>query len=147
MSDTTYTDFQLREAWESEDKERTGTLSTSSIRAVLLKLVKNISEEEIADWIEELDPDITGYSTYQIFHWCITRRRCSIDDEIKEAFKYFDKDGTNAIPTAELRQIMLSIGENLTDEEVDEMIRESQAEQNGQTNYVKFVTTLLTHKH
>jgi hypothetical protein len=46
-------------------------------------------------------------------------------EEIKEAFKVFDKDGNGFISAAELRHIMTNLGEKLTDEEVDEMIREA----------------------
>lgn len=37
----------------------------------------------------------------------------------------FDKDGNGFISAAELRHIMTNLGEKLTDEEVDEMIREA----------------------
>jgi Ca2+-binding EF-hand superfamily protein len=46
------------------------------------------------------------------------------EEEIKEAFKVFDKDGNGFISAAELRHVMTNLGEKLTDEEVDEMIRE-----------------------
>merc|ERR1712224_884732 len=46
-------------------------------------------------------------------------------EEIKEAFKVFDKDGNGFISAAELRHVMTNLGEKLTDEEVDEMIREA----------------------
>ena len=51
------------------------------------------------------------------------------EEEIREAFKVFDRDNNGFISAAELRHVMTSIGEKLTDDEVDEMIRE--ADQNG----------------
>lgn len=42
-------------------------------------------------------------------------------DEIREAFKVFDKDGNGFISAAELRHVMTNLGEKLTDEEVDGM--------------------------
>jgi len=47
------------------------------------------------------------------------------EEEIKEAFKIFDKEGNGFIPAAELRHVMTNLGEKLTEKEVDEMIRES----------------------
>lgn len=46
------------------------------------------------------------------------------EEEIREAFRVFDKDGNGFISAAELRHVMTNLGEKLTDEEVDEMIRE-----------------------
>ena len=57
------------------------------------------------------------------------------EDEIREAFKVFDKDGNDFISAAELGHVMTNLGENLTDEEVDEMIREADLGGDGQVNY------------
>ena len=67
---------------------------------------------------------------------------CSAE-EIKEAFKVFDKDGNGFISAAELRHIMTNLGEKLTDEEVDEMIREADVDGDGQINYDEFVDMMM----
>lgn len=51
--------------------------------------------------------------------------------ETRAAFNVFDKDGSGTISADELRQVMKSLGENLTDEEIDEMIREADKDRNG----------------
>ena len=43
------------------------------------------------------------------------------EEEIREAFKVFDRDNNGFISAAELRHVMTSIGEKLTDDEVDEI--------------------------
>ena len=49
--------------------------------------------------------------------------------------RVFDKDGNGFISAAELRHVMTNLGEKLTDEEVDEMIREADIDGDGQVNY------------
>ena len=44
------------------------------------------------------------------------------DEEIKEAFLTFDLNGNGYIGNAEIRFVLEAMGENVTDEEVDEMI-------------------------
>lgn len=45
------------------------------------------------------------------------------------------QDGNGYISAAELRHVMTNLGEKLTDEEVDEMIREADIDGDGQVNY------------
>lgn len=50
-------------------------------------------------------------------------------------FVIFSQDGNGFISAAELRHVMTNLGEKLTDEEVDEMIREADIDGDGQVNY------------
>ena len=42
------------------------------------------------------------------------------------------------------RHVMTNLGEKLTDEEVDEMIREADIDGDGQVNYEEFVTMMTS---
>ncbi len=57
------------------------------------------------------------------------------EEELREAFKVFDKDGNGYISAAELRHVMTNLGEKLTEEEVEEMIREADLDGDGEVNY------------
>lgn len=52
-----------------------------------------------------------------------------------KAFYIFDKNGDGKISAEELRNVMLNLGEKLTDEELDEMIREADIDGDGVVNY------------
>lgn len=56
-------------------------------------------------------------------------------ENLREAFRIFDKDGNGMINASELRHILTNLGEKLTEEEVDEMIREADITGDGQVNY------------
>ncbi len=43
----------------------------------------------------------------------------------------------------QLRHVMTNLGEKLTDEEVDEMIREADVDGDGQVNYEEFVKMMM----
>lgn len=79
------------------------------------------------------------------------------EEEIKEAFKVFDKDGNGFISSAELKHVMTNLGtwspavraaltapgEKLSENEVNEMIREADVDGDGQINYEEFVKVSL----
>lgn len=60
------------------------------------------------------------------------------DAEIKEAFVAFDLDRNQFVGAAEIRHILLNIGEAATDEEVDEMIRMIDRDGDGQVSFDEF---------
>ena len=45
------------------------------------------------------------------------------DDEIKEAFSTFDMNGNGYVGAAEIKFVLDALGDEVTDEEIDEMIR------------------------
>ena len=54
---------------------------------------------------------------------------------VRPSEEVFDRDGNGFISAAELRHVIANLGEKLTDEEVDEMIREADVDGDGQINY------------
>ena len=53
------------------------------------------------------------------------------DEELRRAFQVFDRDNSGTISTDELRDVLKSIGENLTDAELDEMMTQVDVDGNG----------------
>ncbi|KAL5722044.1 Calmodulin-3 [Ranunculus cassubicifolius] len=62
---------------------------------------------------------------------------------MKKVFKVFDKVQNGFISAAKLRHVMTNLGEKLTNDEVDVMIREAAVDGDGQVNYEEFVRMML----
>jgi len=58
--------------------------------------------------------------------------------EVEEAFKAFDLDNNNYVGASELRQVYSSLGEDVTDEEIDEMIGMVDGDGDGQVSLSEF---------
>ena len=59
-------------------------------------------------------------------------RHCFI---LTQAFRVFDANGDGRISVEELRHVMVNLGDPLTDEEVDEMMREADKDNDGYVDY------------
>lgn len=56
--------------------------------------------------------------------------------------RVFDKNGDGLISSSELRHVMTSLGEKLSDEEVEDMLKEADLDGDGMVNYIEFVGIL-----
>ena len=65
-----------------------------------------------------------------------------IEEEVREAFKVFDKDGNGVISGMEFRQVMINLKEKVAEEEVEEMLKKADVDGDGQVNYKEFVTMM-----
>ena len=63
--------------------------------------------------------------------------------EFKDAFAIFDKDGGGSITTQELGDVMKSLGQKPTNAELDTMVREIDADGNGEIDFPEFLTMML----
>ena len=65
------------------------------------------------------------------------------EDELVEAFKVFDRDGDGSVSVDELMTIMTMLGERLTREEVETMIRDADKDEDGELNFEEFKSIWL----
>ncbi|CAN1748915.1 unnamed protein product [Linum perenne] len=123
----------------------TGCITTKELGTVMRSLGQNPTEAELQDMINEVDADGNGTIDFPEFLNLMARKMKDTDseEELKEAFRVFDKDQNGFISAAELRHVMTNLGEKLTDEEVDEMIREADVDGDGQINYEEFVKVMM----
>ena len=123
-----------------------GTISSQELGTVMRSLGQNPTEAELYDMINEADVAGSGTIEFREFLDMMARmlKYADSEKEILEAFKVFDKDGNGFVSPDELRQVMINMGEKLTDEEVDEMIREADLDGDGQINYEEFVRMMFS---
>ncbi|BGP19599.1 Calmodulin-3 [Rhodosporidiobolus nylandii] len=128
---------EFKEAFSLFDKDGDGTITTRELGTVMRSLGQNPTEAELQDMINEVDADGNGQIDFPEFLTMMARKMKDTDseDEVREAFKVFDKDGNGFISAAELRHVMTNLGEKLSDTEVEEMIREADVDGDGQINY------------
>jgi len=136
---------EFKEAFSLFDKDGDGTITTKELGTVMRSLGQNPTEAELQDMINEVDADGNGTIDFPEFLSLMARKMKDTDteEELIEAFKVFDRDGSGFISAAELRHVMTNLGEKLTDEEVDEMIREADVDGDGQINYEEFVKMMM----
>lgn len=75
-------------------------------------LGQNPTDAELHEMVNEVDSDGNGTIDFPEFISMMSKRVHDMDseDEIKQAFKVFDKDGSGSISAVELKQVMAGLG-------------------------------------
>ncbi|OJJ43926.1 hypothetical protein ASPZODRAFT_18705 [Penicilliopsis zonata CBS 506.65] len=65
-------------------------------------------------------------------------------EELREAFRVFDKDGNGDITAVELGDVMRSLGQNPSETELEDMINEIDTDRNGTISFEEFLGMMST---
>lgn len=134
----------LKDVFDLFDKDHSGSISTSELGDVMRSLGQNPTDAELQDMVNEVDTDNSGTIEFNEFMAMMSTSIQPKDfaEETMAAFKVFDKDGSGTISAEELKQVMKSLGENLTDAEIEDMIREADKDNDGTIDYEEFAQLL-----
>lgn len=96
--------------------------------------------------IKEVDADGNGEISLEEFLTMIGKRlkETSGGNVLLEAFSDFDHDHNEELTPDEIRRVMLTIGEKLTDEEVESLLKAAGAP-NGRLTFTRFQELMMGH--
>ncbi|KAI4739537.1 putative calmodulin [Aureobasidium sp. EXF-12298] len=132
---------ELKEVFNVFDKDGNDNITVDELGEVMRSLGQEPSQTELEDILNEIDKDGSGSIEFDEFLSMMGRKvqQADSESELRAAFAVFDRDGSGTISAEELRNVMKSIGENLSDSEIDEMIKEADANGDGNIDYDEFV--------
>jgi centrin-1 len=93
----------------------------------------DIKKADVVKYFAEVDKDISTTLNFEEFVKIVGPKLRNKDsrDEIMKIFKLFDEDNTGKISFKNLKKIAAELGENISDEELNEMIQEADKDSDG----------------
>ena len=131
---------EFKEAFYLFDRTGGGNIEPYDLGKVMRSLGYNPTETELIDMIKKIGVE-SGQIDFKQF-LSLMAPKVHQDDTAKniiETFKMIDSTGNGLISKQELKQVMGYLGENLTDEEISEMMAEADLDGDGMVNCEEFV--------
>ena len=137
---------QFHKLFDLFDTDNSGSITTKELGTVMRNLGQNPSEEELKQMIREVDLNGNGTIDFKEFMCLMVKKMKdnNVDDELQEAFKVFDRNQNGYITSHELRHTMANLGDNLSPEEVEEIIKEADLDNDQQIDYDEFMKVIMS---
>ncbi|XP_009573369.1 PREDICTED: caltractin-like, partial [Fulmarus glacialis] len=135
---------ELREAFELFDRDGSGLIDVSDLKITVRALGCELGREEMKRIVSEFGEEGSGKLTFKLFLQVMTQKMAEpcLKKEILQAFEVFDCDGTGKISFENLKVVASEVGEDITDEELQEMIDEADVDGDGEVDKQEFLRML-----
>jgi len=135
---------EFQKFFDSFDREKNGYIMSSQVGRILEAMGQtDYDEKTMRKTIRKFDADGSGKLEFEEFAAMVftivnTVDKATLEKELKEAFRLFDKEQQGFISTKTLRALLLEIDDKLTDAELDQAIDEIDADGSGKIEFEEF---------
>merc|ERR1711934_737111 len=118
---------EIREAFSLFDGDASGAIDVRELKAAMRALGFEVKNDELKKMITDVDNDGNGTIEFGEFLGMMTAKTGEKDtrEDIEKVFKLFDDDNTNKISFRNLARVAEELGENIDDEELQDMINQA----------------------
>ncbi|KAB0793010.1 hypothetical protein PPYR_12630 [Photinus pyralis] len=134
----------LKKAFTMFDSNKRGSIEKEKVKTILRTLGASYDDKELDAQLTVEDPNETGHIDFEAFcricgPYLATEDDEALQKELKEAFRLYDKAGNGYIPTSSLREILAALDDQLTSDQLDEMIAEIDTDSSGTVDFEEFM--------
>uniref|UniRef100_A0A7I4YXM6 Troponin C n=1 Tax=Haemonchus contortus TaxID=6289 RepID=A0A7I4YXM6_HAECO len=136
---------QFRKYFNMFDKENKGYIRATQVGQILRTMGQAFEERDLKQLIKEFDTDGSGEIEFEEFAAMVanfvvnSEDNEGLEEELREAFRLYDKQGNGYINVSDLRDILRALDENVSEEELDEMIAEIDTDGSGTVDFDEFM--------
>ena len=134
---------ELHEAFNIFDIDSDGSIETSQLGMLMNALKQYPTKEELNKIIKETDIEHTNQIYFNQFLKIMAKRiKDTKDDEdkyLKSLFLSLDRNNNGLISIHEIRYIVTHSGENLSEKEIEFLMKEADTDGDGYISYEEFM--------
>ncbi|XP_008800092.1 probable calcium-binding protein CML18 [Phoenix dactylifera] len=140
---------ELREIFRSFDRNNDGSVTQLELGSLLRSLGLKPSPDQLEALIQKADTNNNGLVEFSEFVALVApellrAKSPYTEEQLRQLFKMFDRDGNGFITAAELAHSMAKLGHALTAEELTGMIKEADTDGDGRISFQEFSQAIIS---
>jgi Ca2+-binding EF-hand superfamily protein len=134
----------LKNGYDGFDKENTGSISATAMQMIFkmigVSVQKAILEEAVIEQGLDMESAKIDFLTFCLISskFMTEEDEEGLKEELKEAFRIYDRDGQGFITTDVLKEILREIDSELTEDDLDNIIEEVDEDGSGTLDFDEF---------
>eukprot|EP00094_Tigriopus_californicus_P001802 TCALIF_01741-PA protein Name:"Similar to Troponin C, isoform 1 (Balanus nubilus)" AED:0.22 eAED:0.24 QI:0/0.33/0.5/1/1/1/4/0/279 len=135
----------LKKAFEGFDKEQSGIISGTAMQMIFKMMGVNVQKNQLDEALGEIGTSSDEGGKFDFQNFCIVASKFLIEEdeeqmreELKEAFRIYDKEGNGYITTDVLKEILHEIDPELTHDDLDGIVEEVDEDGSGTLDFDAF---------
>uniref|UniRef100_A0A1B0DF96 EF-hand domain-containing protein n=1 Tax=Phlebotomus papatasi TaxID=29031 RepID=A0A1B0DF96_PHLPP len=130
----------IRKAFQMFDTTKSGFIDTLKISTILTSMGQPYDKTELQTLIADNDPEQTGKVNIDGFsriagHFLEEEDAEAMQQELKEAFRLYDREGNGYITTSTLKEILAALDDKLSNADLDGIIAEIDTDGSGTVDF------------
>ena len=140
---------EVKDAFDLFDGDQSGAVSVNELIEAMQSLGLEQKNEAVFNMIKEIDTDGSGELEFQEFLEMMTARLTNKTPraDIERVFKLFDADRTGEISLDNLKRVASELGEEVSNEELQEMVMRNDVDKDGAWTLDDFYAVMTSNKY
>jgi len=136
--------MEIKDAFDLFDKDRSGEITVGEMLEAMRSLGYDTEGGEAAEHVKNLDKDGSGALEFNEFYELLTARfsENTSKEELQRVFALFDTDKTGEISLANMRAIADTVGDQVTDDELGDIVSKNDMDTDGKLSFEDFYNVL-----
>jgi calmodulin len=137
---------ELRENFSLFDKDNVGSISLDEMMIIYRAMGQTPTEADVEAMKQEADVERSGRVGLETFVSVYSKYRKNpiTENEILNAFEELDERKRGQISAKRLRHLISTCGENLSEEEINKMMKYAKPDEEGNVSYREFVKVMMS---
>ena len=133
--------LEIKEAFDLFDTDHSGTIDTDELKQALGNLGIDAKNQTLQNMMNDIDKNQSGTIDFDVFIEMMTAKMSDKDtpEDLRKVFDLFIGDDTaDKIELKHLKRVAKELGENMSDDELQEMIVRADTDKDGKVSFDEF---------